>query len=502
MKKFTATTFYKTATIVTLLSILERALGFLYRIALSQRLGEESLGVYQVAHSVFGVFLTIGVGGLPVTISRFIARSKADGTFQESQVLSSGFLLSFCLSALPALLFWLFGRVFSPILPDERCLPVLQILLVGSIFSSAFAVLRGSMWGNKSFLTPTLFELLEESSIVLSGIFFLSLKVELPLIERAAWATVFSSALAFLVAFFYFLKSKGKLGSPLPLAKQILGSAVPITAVRVCNSLLNSLIAILLPVMLVRAGENNAMRVYGVLSGMVIPVLFVPATLIGSLSLVLSPQLSENYYQNDLSALQKNVTQGLSATVTLVGVLLPAVYVLGKEIGQILFSSQLAGEMIQNGSPILLPMSLSMLSTTILNAIGFEKQTFRFYFVGALALLLSVLFLPRFLGAYAYLIGMGANFTLTAFCNLFFLRKHCPLKGGFYVHLLKTIAFLLPVSLFGQALKAFCLGKVHALLGVGIVGAGVVLFAVALQCLLFRESRAFFVKIFGKKQRK
>ena len=35
-----------------------------------------------------------------------------------------------------------------------------------------------------------------------------------------------------------------------------------------------------------------------------------------------------------------------------------------------------------------------------------------------------------------------------------------------------------------------------------IVGVGVVLFAVALQCLLFRESRAFFVKIFGKKQRK
>ena len=398
MKKFPSTPFYKTATLVTLLSVLERVLGFFYRIALSQRLGEESLGVYQVAHSLFGVFLTIGVGGLPVTVSRFIARAKAEnGKIQEGQVLSAGFLLSLCLSALPALFVWLFGGLLTPILPDERCLPVLKIFLVGSVFTSAFATLRGFMWGNKQFLTPTLFELLEESSVVLSGILFLSLPSSVPLIERAGWATAFSSALAFFIALSYFFFEKGKLGSPLPLAKRIFSESVPITAVRVCNSLLNSFIAVLLPAMLVKAGATNAesMRVYGVLTGMVIPVLFIPATLIGSFSLVLSPQISESYYKKDFPSLRKNVTQGLSATAILVGVLLPAVYTLGNEIGQILFSSALAGEMIRNGSPILLPMSVSMLSTTILNSIGFGKQTFRFYLFGATSLILSVLFFSR-----------------------------------------------------------------------------------------------------------
>ena len=44
---------YRTAAVVTGLSIAERALGFLYRIVLSRLIGAEGLGLYQVALSVF-----------------------------------------------------------------------------------------------------------------------------------------------------------------------------------------------------------------------------------------------------------------------------------------------------------------------------------------------------------------------------------------------------------------------------------------------------------------
>ena len=62
----------------------------------------------------------------------------------------------------------------------------------------------------------------------------------------------------------------------------------------------------------------------------------------------------------------------------------------------------------------------------MLNSIGFEKQTFIFFFVGAAGLLLAVLILPPLCGAYAYLIGLGISYVLTAACNLAFLYKKCP----------------------------------------------------------------------------
>ena len=43
------TRFYKTATLVTGLSVAERTLGFLYRMILARMVGAEGLGVYQVA---------------------------------------------------------------------------------------------------------------------------------------------------------------------------------------------------------------------------------------------------------------------------------------------------------------------------------------------------------------------------------------------------------------------------------------------------------------------
>ena len=119
------------------------------------------------------------------------------------------------------------------------------------------------------------------------------------------------------------------------------------------------------------------------------------------------------------------------------------------------FSNILAGEIIKKSSPLLLPMSLTMISTGMLNSIGFEKQTFFYYFIGAAIMLLCIIALPAVCGIYAYVIGLGASFLSNAVCNLFFLHKQCPffIKRGGQVRIesiLKPILFILPISIFGQ----------------------------------------------------
>ena len=67
--KYSMQNLYRSAALVTVFATIEHGLGFLYRIILSRMLGAEGLGVYQVALTVFAVFITISSSGLPITLS-------------------------------------------------------------------------------------------------------------------------------------------------------------------------------------------------------------------------------------------------------------------------------------------------------------------------------------------------------------------------------------------------------------------------------------------------
>ena len=462
-KDVSQNTVYTTASFVTALSVAERGLGFLYRIVLSRLIGAEGLGLYQVALSLFSLFLTIGTGGIPITVSRMISKSKAERRlYDERSAVSAGCLLSLLLTLPVGILLLCFGGKLTFLFSDERAFPVFRILLIGLCFSSLYAVVRGSFWGNKQFLIPSVLELAEESVMVVVGVLLLQ-NVSSPSIgaEKAAWAVVISYLFSFTASALCFLFQGGKLASPKKQLKPLFNATLPLTSVRASGALVNSAVTVLLPVMLVRAGleSNQAVALFGVVSGMVLPILFIPSTLIGSLSLVLIPELSEDFYKGNTQRLKKNIEQGLTLSFLIACILIPFFYAVGGDLGMLAFSNTQAGEMIIKSCPLLLPMSLTMISTSILNSMGFEKQTFLFYFVGAAALLLSILILPAFLGVYAYIVGLGLSFFLTALCNLVFLNKQCPIfekrARQVCVHVVfPALLTILPVSIIGKLCDA------------------------------------------------
>ncbi len=492
-------TVYQNASIVTGISVAERGLGFLYRIVLSRLIGAEGLGLYQVALSLFTLFLTLGTGGIPITVSRMLAKSKAENDLKgERAALSAGIALTLLLSLPLCLFLWAFGGKMTFLFADMRSWKVLKILLVGLCFSGVYSVIRGHFWGNKRFFASSLLELSEEIVMVLAGLVLLR-GVSSPAVgaERAAWAVVLSYLFSSLAAILYFLLSGGKISNPKNSLKPLFNAAMPITFVRASGSLINSAVAVLLPAMLIRAGvdESDALRLFGVLSGMVIPVLFLPSTLIGSLALVLVPELAEDYYKGNAPRLRKNVERGLNFTFLIACILIPFLFVLGEDFGRIAFSDLSAGKMIEKSCILLLPMSLTMISTSILNSIGFEKPTFLFFFIGAAALLLCILFLSPILGAYSYVVGLGASYVLTATCNLMFLYKSCPLfqKGRGQVRVypfLSALILLLSVTLLGQLCHALLVKVTGELLCVALTA-----ICMALITLLLY----FAVRLFSKK---
>ena len=167
------------------------------------------------------------------------------------------------------------------------------------------------------------------------------------------------------------------------------------------------------------------MSEYGVTLGMAIPVLYMPATVIGSIALGLTPELAECCYRGDHVRLQWIVEKALKVTVLIACSLIPPFFVFGSDMGILLFSSARSGDIIRYASFMLLPLSLNMISTSILNSLGCEKHTLLYFFFGAAAMLVCVWFLPQYMGVYALCLGQAISHVSCCALELLLLKKRC-----------------------------------------------------------------------------
>lgn len=487
---------YKTTALVTMFTAFEHFLGFLYRIILSRTLGAEGLGVYQVALTVYSVFLTVSASGLPVTLSRVISKHRAAGTPKRGNAATSAAVLIALMFSLPVTLLLFFLRdPFSQIFADPRSADLFYILLFGLSFTALYTVIRGSFWGNRRFFAYSVVELFEEISMIAIGVLLiLVIPSDLPNVNKAAIAVFLSHFLSFAIALSYYLIKGGRFPSPKKEFLPILKSSLPVTSMRAASSLISSLISVLFPMRLIASGVSpaRAMSEYGVVYGMVMPVLMLPSTLIGSVALVLVPELAENYYKKNQEKVSMLVKKSLNVTLLTAFCLFPLFFVCGESVGIFLFSDATSGKLISYSAFLLVPMSISMITTSMLNSMGCEKQTLCFFLTGSAAMLLSVWFLPKYLGSGALVLGMALDYLLVSVCSLILLSRKTKLGSGKYC--LKLLLVTLIAAAAGYGIK-YLLMQIMSYIPATIV---TLIFMFALEALLIRLFRLFDFKAFFK----
>ena len=453
--------FFKTVAIVTVFSVSEKCLGFLYRIFLSHSIGEEGIGMYQVALSVFGLVYTICCSGTPVTVSRLMTKYKAENNhLKVQQIISSGLALTLA-CAIPVCLFFVFFKnSLSFVFADKRCLNVFLVILPGLIFTSIYSVLRGVFWGNKDFLPYSIIELLEEICMIICGIVLINKATSAYQgAIRAGLAVLLSYLLSFTLSVIVFFVRKNKLKNPYPQLKTLLASATPITAMRTASSFAVSLVSIILPARLIASGlsKSQALSSFGAAVGQALPILFIPTTLIGSFTLVLIPEISENFYKKQHYYLKRDIEKAIKFSSVLTAFFIPIFLVCGQEIGVIIFGSTKCGTYLSASAFMMLFMSLSNLSTSMLNSIGLEHKTLGFYVLGGGLMLLSIWFLPKYIGIYALLVGFAFVYGLTALLNLILLNKNCVQKPKYVRFIVSASLLIIPSAMFGFMLEKLLL---------------------------------------------
>lgn len=272
-----------------------RALGLSMRIILSRMLGAEVMGIMELAQSVHMVAIAPLTSGMPVAISRLTARS--DDSSKE-QALSAGLWISRRISLLLIPLLWLSAPVISRLIGDIRVLPSLFftapcILILG--YSASF---NGYCYGMEHSEIPAFSELIEQTIrflLTLAGIHFLT-HLSAPWMAAVPVSATMAAEIIGLLYVQYALHGIQVLRRPsLSWQKAVIRLASPTTLMRILQTLMRSMTAILIPLRLQHSGLSAAESTaqLGILNGMVNPILMLPGVFTSALSMVMIPRLAK-----------------------------------------------------------------------------------------------------------------------------------------------------------------------------------------------------------------
>lgn len=438
---------------LTAAGLLSRVMGFFYRIFLSRTIGAEGMGIYQLIFPVYAILNSFCAAGIQTSVSRLVAaRSTKE---QSSAALRCGLILSLALSLISSgLLYTYAGPAAVLLLGEARCAPLLRALAFAIPLGSIHACINGYYFGLQRAVVPSVTQLLEQGVRV----FFIWMAASICMqegralsLEMTVWAIVageLSSTLYSLTAFALqksTLPSYGRSVSTLSCLGPILSLAVPLTANRLLINLLSSVEAVMIPARLQVHGHSpeTALVLYGVLSGMTMPLILFPTAVTNSVSVLLLPTVAKAQSAKD----DRQISSAVHATVKyclLLGILFLGIFLLyGYELGIVLFENSLAGDFLRTLAWICPFLYLSSTLSSIINGLGKTAVTFLHNIISLLLRILFLFFLVPVFGIRAYLWGLLAALLLQTSLGFWVLWPYMAFDFPAYEWIVKPVLFLL-----------------------------------------------------------
>ena len=94
--------------------MIAKILGAVYRIPLTNLLGAEGIGIYQLVFPIYALMLTLSSSGIPTAIARLVSEKRTLGEkLEEQKVMKSSFVLLFVLGTLATLIMLLIAVPLS-----------------------------------------------------------------------------------------------------------------------------------------------------------------------------------------------------------------------------------------------------------------------------------------------------------------------------------------------------------------------------------------------------
>nr|WP_072723249.1 MATE family efflux transporter [Tepidibacter thalassicus] len=382
-----------------------RIIGFLYKIFLSKKIGAGGLGIFHIIFHFLMLCVSITTTGIPVALNSLISKEKSLNNKHNMNVLFiSTLYLSFFISIFISMFVSLNSKFISlKLLHSSNCqIFILSIAPAISLITIS-NILRSYYYGLKKVEIPAIGQILEQVSRILFVIFIFSYIKKTafyPLIPLIGLSIGEITNILFITINLikepnlknnYVISLKDFYMGIIKISK----IAFPITFNRVFTVVIQSISSILIPSRLVLSGLKyaNAMKIYGTITGMVFPFLFLPFTVTSALVVNLIPSISQEIPKKNYKLINQKIFFSIFLT-SFIGLSGSLIYMFfGEKICYLVYNNILAGKYLKLISISCFFTVLNHTLSGILHAIEKEYRATINNIIGLLIQLLCIYFL-------------------------------------------------------------------------------------------------------------
>ncbi len=421
--------FLKNGLILAGCSVFMRAAGVSFNVYITNKVGAEGIGLYGLIMSVYMLTTTLASSGVNLAATRLVTEELAKNHFggiKKSMFCALFYSLTFgILSA--SLLFFFAPQIAEHWLKDMRTLRPLYALSVSLPFISLSSAMSGYFMAVRRIAKNAVTQIFELAIRMLVTIYTLQLFADRG-IEHACFAMVLSGSIAeicsclllFILYWHDRLRYRDACSRDSGYLGRLLSVSMPVAVSAYLRSGLVTLEHLLVPIGLKKYGASSSASLaqYGVVHGMVMPVLLFPSALVSAFSSLLIPEFTELQTQQKRLGINRIAGRAFSTTLQFSIGAAAVFFTFADPLGMALYKSADAGLFIKFLAPLCVVMYIDGVTDAMLKGLNQQVSSMRYNIIdSAVSVILIYTLLPRF-GVDGYIAVMFITELLNAFLSM------------------------------------------------------------------------------------
>lgn len=379
------------ASVLAAASLIVRFIGFLYRLPLTELIGDRGNAIYSAGYYIYTFLLILSSAGLPAAISRLVSTRIAKGEYRNAQkIFRVSMIFAGAAGAIGMLVLFFFAEPIAKMVDSPNSVYCLQTLAPTLLIVGVMSVYRGYLQG-MNIMTPTAVSQIFEQ--VFNAVFSVYLawvlvKQSIPLGAAGGTAGTGIGALAGLIVVMIFynrmkpeirhnmrIEEKGIYQETTGEAfKKLVVTAFPIIAGTAVFSMTNLIDMKMVMSGLMSSGaftEAEAEVLYGQLSGKYVTLTTFPVSISSAMATAAIPNIAMAVTVGNKKEVKRKINTALKLAMIISIPAAVGIGVLGDQILRMLFPSYPeGGVLLKVGAISIAFLSFCQIVTGVLQGIG------------------------------------------------------------------------------------------------------------------------------------
>ena len=428
---------FYSALMLTGVNLLLRFAGTSFQVYISAALGAAGVGLLQLVMSVGSLAMVAGMAGVRTATMYLTAEELGCGNGRNIPRILSGCLLYsvLCSGSIACALYTFAPRIAANWIGNAQTAQALRLFAAFLPVSCLCGVMTGCFTGANRISTLAAVEVAEQLA---------SMAMTLALLHfwsdsdpgRACMSVILGSSLGTLLTLACLvglaLRERTQPAEPIPLRSRLLQTAVPLAVADDLKAGINTLENLMVPKRLALCPSvSNPLAAFGMLSGMVFPILMFPASILYSLAELLIPELARCAAAGSRARIRYLTKRSLKIAM-LYGLLFGGLeFLLAQTLCQRLYQNPEAGKYLRLYALLIPMLYCDAITDAMSKGLGKQRICVRYNILtAAMDVVFLYLLLPKY-GMMGYFISFfvthAVNFGLSLRLLLKTTGHHLPL---------------------------------------------------------------------------